>query len=780
MNSQHNSQDKNISYSEQNPIGQPASPTPPQSATPFSFWKKLNKKNLILLAVLAFSVLISFFIKSYFLGKQPENSQRQNVIITEGEWENIKKEISGGYVYRYLNQQFQREPEFIRAQPNSTAEGFFISAHQYADIPPENTASGVLGEFTDSDSPGQELSSSLVKLRLGGTINNEEYDVLITNLMTQDRSGYGGISDVLINGRIGDLQLGDPYFDALHLSVIEPNQSSAYIKASVSDIFLIVLDRIINGPDPESENSGIISAQYDDVYPYFDHYVEVVSEAKDEEILAEELSVYLKEYGDFGRQAFQATLGDLDSYLTKEKSYLDVMAGEPIVRLEMKANASALFNQIKTFLTEMDNYAKDRKTIYEPYCQTGSIEDQRDCLISFGYVSEDVDYTFLSGLAFLVNFDKLDVILDADNKDFLGIDLSISLKQTAFELLKKTFPGETGGLANINSLNFQLAFRDMPPQKIKAIEKPSSYFRFLPEGEDFVVDRETKSDTEKLAEQLFLINYNYVWETELEKLSQDKTTYCQEKWEPNFCLEMNANWREDYLAYSADSFEFLYFPYYDLLRGKEISFKFKNDQNVGEGLFCDGEKYDDFYEIKTQDGLVFRINRLATNDQSQEFLRDDFLVDVCYQNPDGKFTTVSPLARSIELYSQHMTFEELCQKVGVILETIKLQDPSQADLTQEYSQVFEGSETLFLGGAKGDPNSCSVSFYRDQNSFSRAYENIKKDFSIEREFNDIVIEENTVFCQWAETTEDKYCLKCVGGKLEWTEMDDCRGLSCNP
>jgi len=575
--------------------------------------------------------------------------------------------------------------------------------------------------------------------------------------------------------KVMSLLLAWSYFHKLYEDGSELSKNFLLITPNI-----IVLDRIINGPDPESENSGIISAQYDDVYPYFDHYVEVVSEAKDEEILAEELSVYLKEYGDFGRQAFQATLGDLDSYLTKEKSYLDVMAGEPIVRLEMKANASALFNQIKTFLTEMDNYAKDRKTIYEPYCQTGSIEDQRDCLISFGYVSEDVDYTFLSGLAFLVNFDKLDVILDADNKDFLGIDLSISLKQTAFELLKKTFPGETGGLANINSLNFQLAFRDMPPQKIKAIEKPSSYFRFLPEGEDFVVDRETKSDTEKLAEQLFLINYNYVWETELEKLSQDKTTYCQEKWEPNFCLEMNANWREDYLAYSADSFEFLYFPYYDLLRGKEISFKFKNDQNVGEGLFCDGEKYDDFYEIKTQDGLVFRINRLATNDQSQEFLRDDFLVDVCYQNPDGKFTTVSPLARSIELYSQHMTFEELCQKVGVILETIKLQDPSQADLTQEYSQVFEGSETLFLGGAKGDPNSCSVSFYRDQNSFSRAYENIKKDFSIEREFNDIVIEENTVFCQWAETTEDKYCLKCVGGKLEWTEMDDCRGLSCNP
>ena len=70
--------------------------------------------------------------------------------------------------------------------------------------------------------------------------------------------------------------------------------------------------------------------------------------------------------------------------------------------------------------------------------------------------------------------------------------------------------------------------------------------------------------------------------------------------------------------------------------------------------------------------------------------------------------------------------------------------------------------------------------YYGKMSREETYENIKKDFSIEREFNDIVIEENTVFCQWAEITEGQDCLKCIEGKLKWTEQADCKGLSCNP
>jgi len=77
----------------------------------------------------------------------------------------------------------------------------------------------------------------------------------------------------------------------------------------------------------------------------------------------------------------------------------------------------------------------------------------------------------------------------------------------------------------------------MPPNKIAAIEKPSSYLQFLPDGNSLTVGEQVENNTEKLAEQLFLINHGYVyevWEEDLEKLSQNKTTYCQEKWNQSF------------------------------------------------------------------------------------------------------------------------------------------------------------------------------------------------------------------------------------------------------
>lgn len=778
MENQSNVGNQNTQQTEQNPADQ-SPPVSEQPSAPPLLLKRLSKKSLILLAVLALIILAGFLVKLYLSGRQSKGTLKQKVIITDNEWKNIKNKISDGYVYRYFNQQLKKEPQTFSDQPSSVAEKFFVSAHKYADIPSGSATNNVLGEATDSGSPSRELETSLVKIRLSGAINNDEtnkvdeYEIFVTNLVTQDKENYGGVSDVLINGKIGDLQLGDPDFDALHLSIIEPNQSAAYIKASISDIFLIALDKIIYGPDPEATVSGVISAQYDDIYPYFDRYVEVVGEADSEELLPEELRTYLDEYSEFSHQSFDTTLGDLDNYLKREDSYADTMAGEPIIRVETKVNTLVFFSQLKAFLTEMDKYAKDKKEIYEQYCQNDSIKVQKDCLSYFGYVVEgEADYTLLLALAPLVKFDKFDIILNSDDKNFLGIDLSLSLNKEVFDFLRKTFPDKFDGLAKIENLNFQLAFRDMPPQRIAAVEKPSSYLHFLPNGSYLTVGEQVENDTEKLAEQLFLTNHDYVyevWEEDLEKLSQNKVEYCQEKWEPKFCLEIGADWQEDeFLTSSSDKIGFLYPSQYSGLKAKYISLGFSNDQSIAEGSSCDKRDYEDYFEIQTQDGLIFRINRLAKNELSQEFLQDEFMVDVCYQNPDGKFTTVSPLGKSIDLFSRRMTFEEVTQKVGAILETIRLQNPDQVDLTQEYSQAFEQYETLYLGNAKDDPNSCS--FYS-----ADYYENIKKDFSIDREFYDLVFENDTVFCRDEET-----CLRCVEGKLEWTELADCKGLSCNP
>jgi len=766
---------------------EPAVSNPP---IPIILHRKLSKKTLILLVVLASIVLISCAVKLYLSKKIP---LPKKVVITADEWKSIKKEAAGSYLYRYFNQQFETENQGSFGQQRSDTEEFFVSTHKYADIPPGSNASEVLGEATDSAAVGRELQSTLTKIRLSGAINNNEtgkvdnYELFVTNLAAQDKVNYGGVSDILINGRIGDLQLGDPDFDALHLSIVEPDQSAAYIKASISDIFLIALDRILYGPDPEASVSGVISAQYDDIYPYFDRYVEITGAVEGDDLLPEDLRSYQNEYKEFSRQTFYSTLGDIDNYLTKAESYTDAMAGEPIIRVETKVNNLAFFKQLSNYLSRTEEYASSKKAVYEQYCQNDNLRVQKDCLSYFGYTSEsEVNYDLLMAVAPLIKFDKFDIILQPSDKNFSGIDLSISLNKAVFDFLKKILPDDPDGLEDIESLNFQLAFTEMSPQKISSVEKPSSYIHFLPNGSYLTVgekDGQNINETEKLSEAIFSINHSYVyeiWQEDLANLNQNQVEYCQDKWEPGFCLQVGKDWSESEFSASSDIQLNLVYPSQHQGRsGKSASLSFRNDQEINQGLFCDNKEYENYLEVQTQDNFVYQIRQLPS-DPNSSFSKDSLLADVCYQNPNGKYTTASPLAVFIDIYAKGMTFEEISRRVSSILQTIKLANPDQVNLAKDYSQPFERYETFYLGRAEDDPNSCSVGFSRDQNSFSQTYENIKKDFAIDREFNDIVIEENTVFCNWAEITEGQDCLKCVEGKLEWVEMVSCKGLSCNP
>lgn len=773
--------------------------SPAQSGTFFSMQEKPTKKFLVLFTLLlglTLGGLLIFFLIKPDLPKDQSQKNSSAEIITEDDWKNIKNKIAESYLYRYLDQQLQKKPKNLFSKSASTAENFFITAYQYGNIPSGsiNTKTNVLGEATNTTSFDQEIESSLSKVRLSGAINNsetktvDEYDLLITNLVVQNKTDYSGISDFLINGKIGDLDLGGPDFDALHLSIIEPDQSTAYIKASISDIFLIFLDRLIYGPDPEASKSGIISAQYDDIYPYFDHYVEVTNndltnENKAlEEPLPEDLFLYLNDYSNFKSQTFYNTLGNPDNYLKRKEVLTDVLAGESIIRIKTEVDTLSFLKQLDIFLTETDRYAKDNKEIFEQYCQNDNLESEKICLSLFGYTEEE-DYSSLLALAPMVKFDKFDIILDNNSKNFLGIDLNISFDENIFNPSKNNFPDENSGLKEIKNLNIQLSYINIPPDKITAIGKPSSYIQFLPNGTTVNKEEQIKNNTEELAEQIFLKNHHYVyevWEEDLEKLSQNKSTYCQTKWEPKFCLIIGADWEENksFLSHP-DIISFLYPSRHRGTKTKNASLEFTN-KSIGEGFLCDEQGYEGHTEVKTKDGLVFRIyeKKLAEKGPQQ----DNFLLDVCYQNQNGKFTTVSPLAKSISIFSQQMTLEETLQRTSAILETITLKDPSQANLTENYSEPLQKYETLYLGKAKEDPNSCSIGFYRDENGYSKTYENIKKDLLIEQEFNDLVVEENTLFCQWPEieTEGSPNCLRCVKGQLEWAELSECKGLSCNP
>jgi hypothetical protein len=682
---------------------------------------------------------------------------RKEVAISESVWESLKGSFKDSYLFKSLKQQVVNKKSAVASRSKKTdIESLFTFVNGYVSSP-FSTEDKVLGMAAQPISPQK---SFLSKIRLIGKIENpenkelEDLELLFSQIgVTNDKNM--AISDVIVNGKFGKLALGDRDFDALHISAINID-SSSYLKVSLSDIALVFLSSLLKGPSQNEK--GIISVNSEEIYPYLDEYVYINDEISSE--IPARLETYLDEYASFSHKAFEETLGRIDSYLEKQLAYEDVLGGKKIVRVETKVDEGMFWQKYSEFLNQVSDFARERKDLYSDYCQTQESVD--DCLFSFGYSPETELQPIVIDKIF--NIDNLDLLMGVQSQELTGVDLGISVASKILDGIP------------ISSFRAEITYQNLLDQPVYEIAPPANFLSFNNAGSknlNYLSSKEASSSRVKAEEVLFAKNRELVWEIwdkDLEKLSQNKSTSCQ-NWAPKFCFEIGGDWvvRNDEFfkskaaAYDNQYLELVYPSTPITLEGKRIVLELiGGGKNYGALCRYDQEGgYDEYWDVQTEDGATLRI---SFRDSSNDISSSSLLLDVCYLNTaSGYYTSDGPYGKRVQAFASNITKDEAVRKLSDVIKTFKFEKKDSAILEKDYSKAYDQYKTIYLDGAKDDPYACNV----------RANDNIKKDFGVEA--LDVVMKQGTKFC-----LDHKTCLQCKAGKLEFEELLECKGLSCNP
>lgn len=758
----------------------------------YSVISKLLSYSLAILLLIASVILIATM---YWIFQSSAEKDNYPNVLTDQEWDKVKKDMEDNYLFSYINQQVMPEPN--PNIPESNPNKFFLSAYNISGIPnaynsqTSDETANVLGDFDGKELEKNKTNTYLSKLRLTGevldeTINiTEGFDLLLTNISTISNDNSSGISDTLVNGSMGDLIIGDSVFDAAHISSIKLDPKSAYVKAEVSDIALIVLDRLKNGQNMGVSESGIVSATYDNVYPHFDKYVELAgSDFFPEESIND---VYYDSYNNHIISLLQQTIGNIDNYLSMVGSEKDEINQNSIIRVFAKVDNAKFLQGFLDFL---------KQSSYLEFCKTLDQPDIEPCNASLSqYYSEDdipdLNAVETLALANIFNFNKFDLLLDENTKDIVGIDLELEISRIFFESFKDSGDKDDSLLNQLKSLNIHILSLSLPHKELNQIAKPPAY-RVLHDDSthtDLQSNQPSQSEeVQRLSDELYEENRRYVseiWDEDISSLDSIRKEHCQNLWTPNFCFEYGESWfvnenvNLDSNIYDPNP-SLSSNPTYDQVilqypstsqrnSSRYIVLSFNNDSELS-GFECKEEGYDDFRYLATKDDYKLKLFRSESLDTNL------VQIQICFENKDGSYTSISPYSKVISAGANNLTFEEIATRISPILQSLNIASSEDVEPIQEvdFSGINNKYETYYHGGSESDPNSCEVNFTRDDSGFSQDYENIKKDLFIDRDFLSISIKDGTVFCQ------NSICLKCSSNEITWTEQVECKGFTCNP
>jgi len=733
--------------------------------------KKLPKKCLIIiLSFLFFSFFVVAGIFIYRTLKKP--LAKKEVLITEAKWKKAQKDLKESYIFKTFEKQLTNSKTGgLVKDKKSDVKTFYSSINRALYIPSLNSSPSMSSGLNSSVYAEEKKSITfLSKIRLLGQFNNptsdklENYEFFLSEIGIFNPQNAQAQADIIINGKAGDLILGNRDFDALHLSLIQPNLDTSYLNISMDDMLLVFINSLVQESSPSGEKKGLIFVDNEQIYPYLEKYMQIKSEPKED--FPPQIINYLNEYQSFAITAFEETIGNVDSFATKNKAYEDILAGKEIVRVEVSIDKNRFFGNLAEFFKKIALFGQQHQKDYSQFCESTDTETKEECWRSFGYFSENElqQLTNLEKLGLLVDFEQFDFLLDRKSQEFLGIDLIISIN----ELVLKQLP--------VKTLKIELTYQNLLAEPYLEINEPLNYVYFSDgETKQFTAKQipESLNLGQKTTEELFTKNHGFVqeiWNKDLEKSALKILTPCQDAWEPKFCFQMGDNWQVD--EDEIEQYLSLSYPHEQMmnLRGKRIKIEFTNEGDFYDSL-CHFEdnwsetKYSQYKNLKTADGLNLRIAKIDLKGTNQSVLEEEsFVVDVCYQNPSGYYTKSNPYAKGIMITTQNLDFNEVSARLTKILSTLKFKDLQTVDLNKDYSDAFNAYKTVYLEGAKEASSSCSV----------QATENIKKDFNISEALQ-VVMKEGTVFCIRQDT-----CLVCQNGTLNYQELSNCKGLSCNP
>ncbi len=640
---------------------------PETSSNPFESFLKKHKILLILISVsILILVPVSVFLSTLFFHskeKTTETKEETHLLspedielrtLSSSEWDTVlvsaKEKLSTevlGQMSSYSNFENPLDEETSDSFNQKISSNFAVKT-----LP-----------TSQEDSYTQEkihLGLELEGLVVNDNLEEMESTLLLSYFGINDFETNRTQSDLIVSGSLGDMnfQATTIDIDALHISIINPNQQTSLVKIDSSDGFLVFLDRNMH-PEKEKSNGEII-VETRDIYSYFGNYVEIEQEINE---LTSEAQLIRNDTTVFLESTFMETIADIDTYIvsSEEKSLQTGFSEFGIITISI--DQDKFIEVLGNYISHIKEYFDEKKTEYTQVCG-----ENEDCLESTGYMTpEQIETNFetLTLMSESYTITKAGIIVDKEDLEFKGLIIETE-KNPGLPFIVES-------LLDISKVSFSFYLDKLKdkvnifePSKIYTLEEdlPDFYYSNVDEGNNLYT--ENKSYMRSLGINL--------WEAILEHTS----SFCNIWWEPGFCFPYPKGWTVSAPSAEGSLSEYssivLHYPSDSSSEDQEISifiyptsYTYQNICSYEENTSVLTEFYSEFKDIVTNQGTKLRISSTGVDNDNNEFVGE-----ICIENED-EYSTKLPFAGRIEIYGNEIGFDEAASHIEEVLETIEVE-----------------------------------------------------------------------------------------------------------
>lgn len=743
--------------------------------------KFFSKKKLIITIFIILALLITFFISRLLLNgiknKSESVSTNPNIIkLSSTEWKNVlvsaKKEMSINSITQVLSSSKLNNPlkeKTVGGVYSEVGNNFNLDTQPEDKNTQQSNVKGVSTEVVDSANlTSQEINYKQKKLHFGLKFEgmakndkggNDEVNISVSYIGLQNLESNQSQSDLLVNGKWGDLILEDDGINPLHISTINLDKNKIAVNIEASDYLLVFLDRIFNPDKQRDENTILVDTNK--IYPYLGNYVVVENENL---ISDEKIKNLIIKANTFKDTAFSETIGSFNNYIDDSTDKQLTKSSSTLGIVTVEINKNKFQETLNDYLNKIKKYYAENSEEYKQFCK----DKTEECLTNLGYLSEEninEGTNLLKNLFIQYSLDKSGIIIDTTDFSFKGFALEINKND------KSLNPEQ---LLNIQKISFSFYLNKL--ENSNELFKPATTLTTndLPKGSQYGSADEGNN--------LYTENKSYMrslqvdlWQAVTSKSDQ----FCNIWWEPKFCLQDTNKWLifnpnpKDYdqisLYYNLGS-EVVDKPELSLkihpVGGLEIMNCYYDEEKYGKDLI-----YPEYKDIVTDQGFKLRISSYGTKDGM-------FIGKVCMINGNN-YTTELPFSGGIDIFGKNVSFNDSVEYFSDILKTIKIDgdiDPSWLNASlpdpKDYPErkqliKYDGIQVTINNTLSEKGKSCSLSgdYYYAMDSYG-----------IER--ND----KTTVYfpLKQAVCVGENTCIVCGEEGFDEVDILNCKGLRCNP
>ncbi len=491
--------------------------------------------------------------------------------------------------------------------------------------------------------------------------------------------------DMIMNGSWGKLKLYESGMNALHISAISENEDTALVNIEVSDYLAVLLHRLQN--PSTSSSSGVINFDTDEIYPYFGKYVSVPVVDDQPTKAPTQLD---KEIADGVNVAYAETIGSIDAYLVpNSKQALTSGPTDELGIVLVDIDKNKLLSTLGMFVDKVSNLSEQHKSEFEQLCQGKS----RHCLARTDYFSATQAGMLKASLGELFNMitiEKTGLIVDAKTMAVRGIAADITHNKSAlFSQLQLSFSYYSTNEVEVTPI--------FTPEFVTKIGDSASQISSIGADKNNKLYKDNQAYIRGLS--------GGIWQAIAAKGGE----YCNQQHQPAFCMTEQSDWN----IYESDTSADVTFSYplEHKLAEPNASVQLNSPKDPYSEN-CVYEKvpgtydlpYDYYKDITTPQGVHLRLSlRKGSNDELSGF--------VCVPGTGG-YSTKTPYAGEIRLFSSHMSSDATLETISTLLRDIsvkgdlgdnwKMTEPliiNQADYP-ERKQIIQISPTTYYDEKK--------------------------------------------------------------------------------